>query len=177
MLITYQACMFRRFFCFYSCFSNLLFFLWEKKACVHVPGSHGIFHFRFSFWVLISVYVFTSSVCIASAQLGNGLSLTVCISHSHPAFPVPVRISKTEIPDIWFSLSLSHLNESKFFYFTDFAFASVALRPVFSPYSLCVSGGVWFLHFFSAFIFLWMLIKRGHPSCMVLLYQPFPPFY
>lgn len=41
----------------------------------------------------------------------------------------------------------------------------------------CASGLVWFLHFLSAFTFLWMLIKREHPSCMELLYQPFPPFY
>lgn len=42
---------------------------------------------------------------------------------------------------------------------------------------LCMSGGVWFLHFFPAFIFLWLLIKREHPSWMALLCQPFPPFY
>lgn len=125
MLITYQTCMFRRCFCFHCCFSNLLFFLGVVgRGCVRVPGLHGIFHFRFSFWVFISTYVFTLGVCIVSAQLGNGLSLTVCVRHLHPAFPVPVCISKTDVPDMWFSLSLSHLNELEFFYFTNFCLCS-----------------------------------------------------
>lgn len=168
--------MFRRCFCFHCCFSNLLFFLGVVgRGCVRVPGLHGIFHFRFSFWVFISTYVFTLGVCIVSAQLGNGLSLTVCVRHLHPCLSCACVHKQNRCA--WYVI---------FTFSQSFEWVRILLLYKFLPlfsglFSLlvlfCASGLVWFLHFLSAFTFLWMLIKREHPSCMELLYQPFPPFY
>lgn len=162
MLITYQTCMFRSwgFFCFHSCFSNLLFFLWEKKCMC----SWVAWYFRFSFWVLISVYVFMLGVCIAGAQLGNGPYLTVCTRHLHPAFPMPVCKSKTDVPDMIFTFSLS-FEWVRILFTLQIFLCQCCSRACFLSLFFCVClGGLWFLHFFSAFIFLWMVIKRQHPS-------------
>lgn len=138
---------------FFSLLLFKLFFFWVWWGeCVCAPG---VFCFKCSFCLLISAYVFMG-VFILSAQVGKWLSLIVCLRHLHPVFPVPVCISKTDVPDKQFWLSLSHLNESEFFFITDFAFASVLFSGLFSLLVvLCVSGVVWFLHFSSAFTFLW----------------------
>lgn len=172
MLITYWTCTFRRHFRFHCYFS------WGQWGVCVCPYSWvtWYFHFRFSLWVLISVYVFVLGVRIACAQLGNGLSLTLCIMHLHPAFPVPVCISKTVVPDIGFSLSVIWI-ESEFFTLQILPLPVLLSGLFYLLDLLCVFGeGGWFLCFFSAFSFLWLTFNGESPSHMAFLYQPFPPF-
>lgn len=73
---------------FHCCFSTLLFSLGLVGTvcwCVFL-GCIVFLTSGFPF-VFSSAYVCTLGVCIASACLGNELSLTMCIRHLHPAFP------------------------------------------------------------------------------------------
>lgn len=158
-------------FLFTSVFQFIfLFWVWWE-VCVRTPG---IFCFKFSFWVLISAYIFMLGICILSAQVGNWLSLIVCLRYLYRVFPVPVCTSKTDAPDKQFLISLSHLNGSEFFFFTDFAFVSMFL-----------SG----LHFLLIFLCICLMLspffgnQRKHPSlwnfffCPFLLFINFLPFF
>lgn len=101
---------------FFTFAFQIYYFSCSKRKCVCS---------WFSFWVLISAHLFASDVCITSALLGNGLFLTACTGHLQPAFLLLVCLSRTEVPNVWFSVPISHLNESELFCFTEFAFASV----------------------------------------------------
>lgn len=156
MLITYQTCMFRScffFFVFTAVFQIYCFSCGKRNVCV--PGSHGTSGFSSE---SLSLCIYSCWVFVLQV-LNLEMGLTWQYAQGTCTLPFLCLCAKAkQMYQIWFSLSLCHLNESEFFLPYRFSFASVALGPVFSPCSfVCVWGSV-----VSAFLFCFHLSLDGN---------------